>query len=329
MLEHGGRLRQAAHTYGIPMQDWLDLSTGLAPWSLPFPVIPEQLWQRLPETEDGLAEQAAHYYGAAHALPVAGTQAAIQALPRLRPPSRVGILSPCYAEHAYQWQQAGHWVESVHEADLPARLSELEVLVVVNPNNPTGRLLEPERLLSWHRLLAARGGWLVLDEAFMDATPEHSLAAASGQSGLIVLRSLGKFFGLAGVRLGFVLAESRLLDALEHWLGPWAVSGPARWIGLACVHHSERQQQQRQQLHQVSQRLNRLLVHHRFPIMGGTAFFQWLVTEQAAALYQHCAQRGILLRHFPELQGLRLGLPATEADWQRLEQSLSSFRMAP
>lgn len=326
MLEHGGRLRQAAQTYSIPMQDWLDLSTGLAPWSLPFPAVPEQLWQRLPEAEDGLAEQAAHYYGAAHALPVAGTQAAIQALPRLRPPSRMGILSPCYAEHAYQWQQAGHCVELLKEADIPTRLPDLQVLVVVNPSNPTGQLLEPELLLTWHKQLASRGGWLVLDEAFMDATPEHSLAAASKRPGLIVLRSLGKFFGLAGVRLGFVLAEPKLLEALEHWLGPWAVSGPARWIGAACLQNLEAQQQQRQRLHQTSQRLNRLLAHQGFPIVGSTAFFHWLVTEQAAALHQHCAQQGILLRHFPELQGLRLGLPATEADWQRLEQALNGFR---
>lgn len=329
MLEHGGRLRQAAQHYGIPLNDWLDLSTGLAPWPIPFPAPPESVWQRLPEPEDGLVEAANQYYQATQVLPVAGTQAAIQALPRLRATSRVGVLAPCYAEHAYQWQRAGHQVELLTELEIPQRLPDLDVLVVVNPNNPTGRLLAPQVLRAWQQQLAARGGWLIVDEAFMDATPEHSLAGLPCEPGLILLRSLGKFFGLAGVRLGFVLAEPTLLRSLEDWLGPWAVSGPARWVGGRCLENEPAQAQQRQQLHSNSRRLEQLLVAQGFSPTGSSAFFQWLVTEQATALHQHCAQRGILLRLFPELQGLRIGLPASEADWQRLEQCLKNFRSRP
>ena len=221
MLEHGGRLRAAAQQYGILLSEWLDLSTGLAPWPFSFPAVPASVWQRLPEAEDGLASVAAPRYGAAQVLPVAGAQAAIQLLPQLRSAgSRVGIAAPCYAEHAHAWQRAGHRLLELRDEAIEAALDELDVLLLVNPNNPTGRVFAPEQVLAWHERLAARGGWLVVDEAFIDATPELSLAAHSHTPGLIVLRSFGKFYGLAGVRLGFVLAEPSLLNDLNKRLGP-------------------------------------------------------------------------------------------------------------
>lgn len=206
MLEHGGRLRAAAQQYGIPLNEWLDLSTGLAPWPFEFPAVPANVWQRLPEAEDGLACVAAERYGAAQALPVAGAQAAIQLLPQLRSAgSRVGIAAPCYAEHAHAWQRAGHPLLELSDGEIEAVLDRLDVLLLVNPNNPTGRVFKPAQLLAWHARLAARGGWLVVDEAFIDATPELSLAAYSHTPGLIVLRSFGKFYGLA--RLPVVMAS--------------------------------------------------------------------------------------------------------------------------
>jgi len=228
VLEHGGRLRAAAQRYGIPLEDWLDLSTGVAPYGWDLPAVPGSAWARLPEADDGLEQAARDYYGAVSLLPVAGSQAAIQALPRLRVNSSVGILAPTYAEHAAAWRREGHRVIKLSEGSVHRALPQVDVLLVVNPNNPTGRLIEPARLLDWHDELAERGGWLVVDEAFIDCTPEHSLAAYSDMPGLIVLRSFGKFFGLAGLRLGFVLAAQALLDELAALLGPWAVSGPAR-----------------------------------------------------------------------------------------------------
>lgn len=326
MLEHGGRLHAAAQQYGIPLADWLDLSTGLAPWPFKLPEIPPAVWQRLPDSGDGLAEQAARHYAAIQALPVAGSQAAIQSLPLLRPFSRVGVLSPCYAEHAYHWQRAGHAVQWLDESALEQALPALDVLVVVNPNNPTARLLPAERLRQWHQQLAERQGWLLVDEAFMDAQPEQSLAADSHQKGLIVLRSFGKFYGLAGIRLGFVLAEASLLSQLEEQLGPWAVSGPARWIAKHCLSDQAAHQQQREGLQQASTRLRALLNAQGWSVAGGCALFQWLTTPLAEALYQHCARQGILLRQFTEPASLRFGLPATEADWQRLSHALQCFR---
>ena len=325
MLEHGGRLRAAAQQYGIPLSEWLDLSTGLAPWPFEFPAVPASVWQRLPEAEDGLAGVAAQRYGAAQVLPVAGAQAAIQLLPQLRSAgSRVGVVAPCYAEHAHAWQRAGHQLLELRDEAIEAALDELDVLLLVNPNNPTGRVFAPAQLLAWYARLAAHGGWLVVDEAFIDATPELSLAAHSHRPGLIVLRSFGKFYGLAGVRLGFVLAEPSLLNELNERLGPWAVSGPARWLGLACLADQAAHQQQSLRLQQASQRLADLLAEFGL-VTQGCALFQWLLTAQAAALHQHFAQRGILLRHFTQPQSLRFGLPATEADWQRLQRALADL----
>ncbi|MBB2495144.1 threonine-phosphate decarboxylase CobD [Aquipseudomonas ullengensis] len=322
MLEHGGRLRAAAQRYGIALADWLDLSTGIAPYGWPLPAIPESAWQRLPESDDGLEALARDYYAAPALLPVAGSQAAIQALPRLRRGARVGVVTPAYAEHALAWRGEGHQVTELGEGAVDRALERLDVLVVVNPNNPSGRLIERQQLLDWHARLAARGGWLVVDEAFIDCTPEHSLAADSHLPGLIVLRSFGKFFGLAGIRLGFVLAESELLERLAEPLGPWAVSGPARAVAAVLLADTEGQARQRERLRGDGLRLAVLLSSYGLAPAGGTALFQLVGHTQAVGLHGYFARRGILLRLFAEARCLRFGLPADEAGWQRLEQAL-------
>jgi cobalamin biosynthetic protein CobC len=322
VLEHGGRLRAAAQRYGIPLEDWLDLSTGIAPYGWELPPLPAHAWARLPEANDGLEAAARDYYSAASLLPVAGSQAAIQALPRLRAHSGVGILAPTYAEHAAAWRREGHRVIKLSEGSVHRALPQLDVLLVVNPNNPTGRVIEPARLLDWHDELAERGGWLVVDEAFMDCTPERSVAAYSDMPGLIVLRSFGKFFGLAGLRLGFVLAAQALLDELEALLGPWAVSGPARSIACHLLGDSEGQRRQRERLLADGERLAALLRDCGMPPTGGSALFQFCCTRRAVPCAELLARRGILVRLFTELDSLRFGLPADEAGWQRLQHGL-------
>ncbi len=152
------------------------------------------------------------------------------------------------------------------------------MLVVVNPNNPTGLSLSPQRLLDWHARLAQRGGWLVVDEAFIDVTPDLSLASHADQVGLIVLRSFGKFFGLAGVRLGFVLAERKLLKLLAEQVGPWAVSGPTRVLGQVCLRDTDGHARQRSRCIAAGQRLFELLERRGLQPHGGCALFQWLIT---------------------------------------------------
>jgi L-threonine-O-3-phosphate decarboxylase len=324
-LRHGGRLCEAALRYGIPLDEWLDLSTGINPVGWPVPPLSAACWQRLPEADDGLNEAAMSCYEAVHLLPVAGSQAAIQALPMLRAPCRVGVLSLSYAEHAAAWRRQGHELILLEAGAIPRQLPGLDVLLLVNPNNPTGESFSPEQLLAWHAALAARGGWLVVDEAFMDATPERSIARYSGVPGLIVLRSLGKFFGLAGARVGFVLAWPQLLRELAALLGPWTVSGPAREAARLALSGRAWQAQDRLRLVHEGARLQKLLGRYGLAPAGGTALFQYCPTKQAASLHEALARQGILTRLFDEPPALRFGLPGDVAAWQRLERALSEL----
>nr|WP_258189949.1 threonine-phosphate decarboxylase CobD [Stutzerimonas stutzeri] len=319
-------MRAAARDFAIPLADWLDLSTGIAPYSFELPPVPADAWRRLPEDEDELEAVARDYYGAESLLPVAGSQAAIQMLPRLRRNSQVGIVSPCYGEHAEAWRREGHRISEFSEGAVPRALDQLDVLVLVNPNNPTGRLSPPEQLLDWHARLAARGGWLVVDEAFMDPTPELSLASYGHLPGLIVLRSFGKFFAMAGARLGFVLAEAELLRGLGNALGPWPIAGPSRFIGTVLLADRQGQRRQRERLLADSARLAGLLTIGGLPPTGGCGLFQWVVTEEAGVLYEFLACQGILLRRFHYPPSLRFGLPADELGWSRLARALACYQ---
>lgn len=326
MLEHGGRLRAAAQAFDIPLADWLDLSTGIAPYGFDLPAVPEQAWSRLPEAEDDLASAAQRYFGVDSLLPVGGSQAAIQTLPRLRLTARVGIVSPCYAEHAEAWRREGHRLTELSENEVPGALDQLDVLVVVNPNNPTGRLLSARQLLDWHAQLAARGGWLVVDEAFMDPTPAYSLARHAHLPGLILLRSFGKFFAMAGARLGFVLAAPDLLTTLADALGPWPIAGPSRFIGTVLLNDRSAQQQQRERLLADAQRLAELLNAGGLRVTGGCALFQWVMTDDADRLYAFFASHGILVRRFQQPPSLRFGLPPDQPGWSRLAGALAHYR---
>ena len=326
MLEHGGGLRAAAARYGIALGDWLDLSTGINPQGWPVPLPPPMVWQRLPETDDGLETAAAAYYGTPQLLPVAGSQAAIQALPGLREPGRVGVLQPSYAEHAHAWRRAGHQLEWLPPDQLDTAADRLDALVLVNPNNPTGQGFDPAMLLNWRARLAKRGGWLVVDEAFMDASSDQGLTAQAGLPGLIVLRSLGKFFGLAGARVGFALAESALRERLREALGPWPVSGPARWVATQALTDHAWQAQTRIRLAQAGKRLADLLQRQGLSVAGGTGLFQWAPLPEADFWQDALARRGILVRRFTNPPGLRFGLPGTEPAWRRLELALAGMR---
>lgn len=326
MLEHGGNLRDAAHAFGRPLTDWLDLSTGINPRWYPVPQVAANAWHRLPETDPALLAAACAYYGAPQLLPVAGTQAAIQALPRLRPPSRVVVAAPSYAEHAHHWARHGHTLRQVPYAQLEAAVDNCEVLVVCNPNNPTGTSVPRLQLLDWAGRLAARGGWLVVDEAFGDTCQHESVAAESSQAGLVVLRSVGKFFGLAGARVGFVGAEAPLLAGLADLLGPWSVSGPAQQIALAALHDGAWQRQTLEQLLAAGHRLQALLAQYGIASTG-TALFQWWRADDPEAFWRHMAERGIWVRLFRDAaRGIRLGLPPDEDGWTRLARALDEWK---
>ncbi len=323
MLEHGGRLRRAAETYGIPLGDWLDLSTGINPQGYPVPPVPADAWLRLPEDDDGLEAAAADYYGSAHLLPVAGSQPAIQLLPAVLRGERVSLLAPGYAEHAHAWRDRRAVAVGADEID--AAVAHSDIVVLVQPNNPTGVHFGRERLLEWHTRLARRGGWLVVDEAFIDTTPAQSLVPLAGADGLVVLRSVGKFFGLAGARVGFVFAPGSVRAALAERLGPWTLAGPARWAARHALADRAWQTQARAALLTAGERLQALLETHGLPACG-PALFKLVATPDAARLHAAFARRGILLRLFETPQAVRFGLPSDEAGWARLAAALAACR---
>lgn len=332
-LKHGGRILAASEKYAIPLKDWLDLSTGLNPNGWPVPVVPASVWQSLPEDDDGLQTAACQYYGCDTCLPVAGSQAAIQILPMLRSYSKVGVISPTYAEHEYNWKQAGHDVVQLTEDDVGKHIKQLDVLVVINPNNPTGKQIPSKKLLNWHQHLSTKGGWLIVDEAFMDVTPENSLLFAGSKPGLIVLRSLGKFFGLAGVRCGFVISDKELLQHIANKLGPWALTGPTRYIAKQALLDKAWQAQTREDLNNSSARLYQILNEAGLTPTGSSALFQWLSHPNAKDIYEACAKQGILIRYFEKaitsnktvMPSLRFGLAGNEEQWQRLSEVLQSM----
>ena len=331
-IAHGGDMAAAEARFGKPAEnglagEWLDLSTGINPQPYPFLPPDAAAWLRLPQQAelDGLIAAAAARYGVADpacVVAAAGSQSVLQWLPRLVLPTQVTVLGPTYGEYAPTWRAGGHSVTTVRALD---GATNATIVVLANPNNPDGHRYPPEILLQLAEGLQARGGWLIVDEAFADADPEISLAAHAGKPGLILLRSLGKFYGLAGLRLGFALAPAEFAARLAAAMGPWAVSGPALAIGTQALNDAAWAGETRQRLALASARLAGLLRQNGLTLVGGTALFQLASHPEAAKLYEHLGRHGILVRAFEaEPHWLRFGLPAAR-DAARLDAALAAF----
>ena len=324
--DHGGQLQAATAAFGVPAEGWLDLSTGINPISYPLPSLAPELWARLPDSAlfQAARRAALAYYGAPATAGIVegpGSQALIQCLPRLVRPARVAVVGLTYAEHERCWRAAGHRVVEVAGIE---EVTGASVVVLANPNNPDGRTFAPPQLAALAARLGAGGGLLVVDEAFADVMPESSLAALAGRPGLCLLRSFGKFFGLAGLRLGYALAEPGLAGALEAHLGPWRVSGPALEIGRQAMEDGAWAETTRAKLTTAAARLDRMLAGAGLTIIGGTALFRLADCADAEALHGALARLGILTRRFPRRpRWLRFGLPGDEAAWQRLKKALA------
>jgi cobalamin biosynthetic protein CobC len=330
-LLHGGNRAAAEARFGRPADGWLDLSTGINPNPYPLPEIPADAWSRLPDDafDRPARETAASYYGAPdanHVLTAPGTQALIQWLPRLRMPGRVAIVGPTYEEHGAAWTEAGHGVETIDASVIMAAAAATDVIIIVNPNNPDGRRIEPNRLMDVKDRLGRRDGLLVIDEAFADVDPALSLCNRTDEPGLVVLRSFGKFFGLAGLRLGFAIACAETIGRLGGLLGPWAVGGPALSIAATALADADWILATRRHLAEDAQRLDELLSRSGVSVIGGTDLYRLTTAPDAAGLYHHLGERGILVRPFPsQPDQLRWGLPGDEADWRRLRETMEAW----
>ncbi len=321
---HGGDLTAAAQEFGVAEADLIDLSTGINPSLYPYIEVSERALRMLPtpgDVENLLATAQEFYRAPASSSIIAapGTQAVLQNLPLLFPGRDVAILSPTYSEHGHTWGSAGNTVTPVSEFD---DLSQGDIAVLVNPNNPDGRRYQPDDILK----LAEDVELFIIDEAFCDASPELSLVPHLKGQNILVLRSLGKFFGLAGLRLGFLIGASDITTVLSDRLGPWAVSGPAIEIGARALADDIWIAETVSDLAVKATRLNDLLQACGLSIAGGAELFTLIETGQAQAIYQGLGRAGVLVRRFEDLPNwLRIGLPGADREWEKLATALSAI----
>jgi cobalamin biosynthetic protein CobC len=320
-LRHGGRLAAARAAYPRAPEPWLDLSTGVNPRAWRGPRASLAALARLPQPEEiaRLEAIAAEAFGAPPECVVAapGAEAAIRALPALTGARTVAIPGPTYGGHAEAWRRAG--IEPATAAGAQA-----EVVVRVNPNNPDGTRCDPAVLREIAGDQASRGGWLVVDESFVETTPRLSLAAQLAP-GLIVLRSFGKFYGLPGVRLGFLLAEPGFAATAREGFGDWRVSAEAIAAGTGAYADATWRETALARLMDDARRLDGLLGEAGFEILGGTALFRLARHPQARGRFEQLAAEGVLTRPFSHAPTrLRFGLPGPRG-WSRLRAALETL----
>jgi cobalamin biosynthetic protein CobC len=316
-VAHGGDLGEVRRRHPDAPQPWIDLSTGINPLPYRVPDLPADSWSRLPshDADQALIAAAARRYRceANQLVAAPGTQALIQVLPRLVARSRVAIVGPTYAEHQLNWRRHGHDVAVVKGLEA----TDADVVVVVNPDNPTGRLMPTQTL----RGIAAR--LLVVDEAFIDLLPNEASLGADLPDNAIVLRSFGKVYGLAGLRLGFAIAGVPLAQRLREELGPWAVSGPALSIGATALADDAWLQETATRLAGDVHKLDALLVSAGFTVLGGTPLFRLASHPEAPEKVDDLARQGIHVRAFGHQPAwLRFGLPGGDEEFRRLSAAL-------
>src|SRR5262249_55711204 len=325
---HGGDLAAARRLFPDAPQPFIDLSTGINPHSYPLPSLAAAVFAQLPDSaaQTRLCEIAARTYGAltaAHVVCAPGTQILLPLVAALVPPGRAGILGPTYAEHARAAALAGHGVMDVGDID---ELRRFDLAVVVNPNNPDGRIITKDKLLALSDDLNGRGGLLAVDEAFMDVgPPEASLAGEKRRGDIIVLRAFWEFFWLPGWRLGSALAAPDLAAPLSVAWGRGAVSGPAIAIAQRALADDVWIDATRTRLARAAEKLDQLLAEAGIEVIGGTSLFRLVHTQRAQEIFRHLGTAGIIVRAFHEQPTcLRFGIPS-ESSWDRGRSGLATF----
>jgi cobalamin biosynthesis protein CobC len=331
---HGGRLGAARAAYSQAPQPWIDLSTGINPKSYPAPRARGVTLNRLPDTGElsQLESVAAAAFGVGdpqRVVATGGTEPALRLLPYVLRQKAAVIAGPTYASHADGWEKAGVQSCVVPDSELEGSIADETALIMVNPNNPDGRLVGRDRLRQLHDLVASRGGVLVVDEAFAELTPQASVADIAGTSvaeHLVVLRSFGKFYGLAGLRLGFVIGSPVFSARVRGVIGDWPVSVDALAAGLAAYGDRQWTERMRAQLAATARRLDGLLNRYGFEVVGGTSLYRLVRAADALARFERLAAGGILTRPFQhDATLLRFGLPGTPEAWRRLEEALATL----
>ncbi|MFQ5624290.1 MAG: threonine-phosphate decarboxylase [Paracoccaceae bacterium] len=314
---HGGNLDEARAAYGGDRAAWLDLSTGINPRPYPLPDFPAHCWRDLPDTglQDRLVDAARRFWsvpGNVDIVAANGASALIAALPRVFETGSVHIPAPTYNEHAAAFSAAGWRVSESRDAP-----DEANARVLVNPNNPDGTV---------HGDDAFRDVDLgIADESFADTLAPGSLPQPAARKATIRLKSFGKFWGLAGTRLGFAVCPPAVANSLRSFLGPWNVSGPALVAGACALDDTAWAARTRKRLASDAKRLDVLVGRAGAEVEGGTSLFRLYRVDSAERWHRHLATHRIWSRVFPFHAGwIRLGLPGTEDAWGRLEKALEA-----
>lgn len=308
--DHGGGLDDAAARFGGDREAWIDLSTGINPRPYPIGGFAPGDWTALPDARAmaRICAAARRFWAVpdgADILPAPGASALIARLPALADPGRVAIPGPTYNEHAAAFAAQGWEVVSSGPA---------EAQVIVNPNNPDGRIWTEAEIAA---------PLAIIDESFCEVTPDRSLIALADRPGTVILKSFGKFWGLAGLRLGFSIARPETIARLTDLTGPWAVSGPALRVGASALENPAWAEDTRARLARDRARLDRLMQGAGARVAGGTDLFGLYDVDSATRWQERLARAQIWSRVFPySATWLRLGLPPEEG-WTRLEEALA------
>jgi cobalamin biosynthetic protein CobC len=309
--DHGGGLDAAIARFGGQRSDWLDLSTGINPTPYPVPNIPQSAWTDLPDqaAQEALILAARRFWDVPKELDIiaaSGVSALISTLPTCAGTGGFHISKPTYNEHEASFLSAGFSFEE-----------DGHTQIYVHPNNPDGRKMTAQEILSKHKSLS------IIDESFCDCSPSDSLLGLAKEENIVVLKGLGKFWGLAGVRLGFAIAKPELANRIQDRIGPWAVSGAAQVIGAKALSDLNWANEMRLKLHNDAARLDKLLTHFGINLVGGTDLFRLYDCDNAQTVFDKLAENKILCRIFPYSdRWVRLGLPGCNEDWVQLENAL-------
>lgn len=330
-VQHGGALDRAIAAYGGKREEWLDLSTGINPNPYPVPEVPKDLWHRLPDEnlmKDCLAAARRYYEVSGDSAIVAapGTQALIQLLPQVTQAKKVWIVGPTYNEYERVF---GLSADVIVSTELPEAAGDIDLIVVGCPNNPDGRICDYEQVMALGKSIQKRGGFVLIDAAFGDVLSKDQIlpVAASDGDGIVVFRSFGKFFGLAGLRLGFAIGPESIVDRFRVMLGPWAVSGPALFVGAEALRDRDWIDSAKSELESKRSRLESVLLTAGLDKVGSTDLFVTGSQSESGSLAKSLAQNRILVRSFEYNSAwIRFGLPADNAGFERLEMALAKSR---
>lgn len=330
---HGGQLEKIKQQYPKQTQPWVDLSTGISPFSYPLTSEEKTCALSLPQHHDALISAAADYYGTSQLVVTPGSMWGIQTLPLIRRLRYSDDMRPVliprqgFNEHKKAWLKWGFKVETYDNQPSPSQLVSAQACIVINPNNPTGQIFQPTQLTKCYQALTMNNGDLIVDEAFLDVYPELSMAPETDKPNLIILKSFGKYFGLPGLRIGALIAHPSVLDIASRLLNEWSISSAAQATAIEAWLDMRWHALHKRKLKAAAERLQALLAKVEM-VTQGTVFFQTHYCAHAKSLYEYLLNQAIYVRLLDDESGVRIALPKRESEWARLESALLEFTIA-